>query len=36
MEQAIAQFIEAYNRTTRPIRRIYTVEKLEKKLGIHL
>ena len=36
LERAIEQFIEAYNRTTGPIRWTYTVEKLEKKLGIHL
>jgi hypothetical protein len=36
LEQAIGEFIEDHNRCARPIRWTYTVEKLEKKLGIHL
>jgi hypothetical protein len=36
LEQAIEQFMAVYNRCARPIRWTYTVEKLEKKLGIHL
>jgi transposase len=36
LEQAILAFIERYNQTARPITWTYTVEKLERKLGIHL
>ena len=36
LEQAILEFIACSNRTARPIKWTYTVEKLEQKLGIHL
>jgi len=36
LEQAIAEFIARYNQTAKPITWTYTVEKLERKLGIHL
>jgi transposase len=36
LEQAIQEFIACSNRTARPIKWTYTVEKLEQKLGIHL
>jgi len=36
LEQAIFDFIAYHNRTARPIKWSYTVEKLEKKLGTHL
>jgi DDE superfamily endonuclease len=36
LEQAIAQFIARYNQTAKPIKWTYTVEKLERKLGMHL
>ena len=36
LEQALAQFIEVYNQTARPINWTSTVELLEKKLGIPL
>src|SRR5260221_5857599 len=36
LEQAIFDFIAYHNRTARPIRWSYTVEKVEKKLGTHL
>ncbi len=32
---AIAQFIRHYNQTARPIKWTYTVQKLERKLGMH-
>jgi len=36
LEQAIAAFIARYNQTAKPIMWTYTVEKLERKLGMHL
>jgi transposase len=36
LEQAIAAFITRYNRTAKPIKWTYTIEKLERKLGMHL
>ena len=36
LERAITQFITRYNQTAKPIKWTYTVEKLERKLGIHL
>jgi hypothetical protein len=36
LEQAIAAFIAHYNQTAKPIKWTYTVEKLERKLGMHL
>jgi transposase len=36
LEQAIAEFIARYNQTAKPIKWTYTVEKLERKLGMHL
>ena len=36
LEQAIAKFIARYNQTAKPIKWTYTVEKLERKLGMHL
>jgi hypothetical protein len=36
LEQAIAEFIAHYNQTAKPIKWTYTVEKLERKLGMHL
>jgi hypothetical protein len=36
LEQAIAQFIARYNQTAKPIKWTYTVEKLERKLGMYL
>ena len=36
LEQALLQFIEAYNRAARPIQWMYTVDKLERKRGIHV
>jgi len=36
LEQAITEFIARYNQTAKPIKWTYTVEKLERKLGMHL
>lgn len=33
--QAITQFMVRYNQTARPLRWTYTVQKLERKLGMH-
>lgn len=35
LEQAILEFIAYYNQTAKPIQWTYTVEKLEKKLGVN-
>ena len=35
LEQAISDFIAYYNQTARPIKWSYTVEKLERKLGVN-
>lgn len=36
LEQAIADFIAGYNQTAKPIKWSYTIEKLERKLAMHL
>jgi transposase len=36
LEQAISDFIAYYNQTAKPIKWSYTVEKLERKLGVNL
>jgi hypothetical protein len=36
LEQAIAEFIARYNQSAKPIKWSYTVEKLERKLGMNL
>jgi hypothetical protein len=36
LEQAIQQFMRAYNQAACPIKWTYTVDKLERKLGTHL
>jgi hypothetical protein len=36
LQQAILDFIVSYNQTARPLTWSYTVEKLERKLGMNL